>query len=393
MSDRTLKVMESVLRRQRPEALWIDAFCIPHDEPDRSECLNRIGAIYSHATCVIAVLSKQCFETFRQVGESGRMEESSLAILEKDDWVSRVWTYQELVNNPRVHFVSESGGDEVDAEELLNRMGQAIQEFQAEHGCDGFEFRSWYPKVDSLEDVIVDWKISGYLERTAYQVMSCMHGREATHWKDRFFAMIGAIGSSSGIEARDAVADPMEHFMRICEEKGDFSFIYSLTARSSEFGKGWRPVVGDRLEPMFAWHSFGDGQSGVIYPNHLELNGMWCLETGSTAPVAKEFIVKWLNDDSLGSESDISVVVLARLRAAGFAGCGDFLETEGGYMFLDTPIEHKDTALVAVATGVRMVHGCPGLILRRTESDIYSCSGVGLFVGQVPTIGERIKVG
>jgi hypothetical protein len=74
--------------------------------------------------------------------------------------------------------------------------------------------------------------------------------------------MIGAITSASMDDARDATLDPAEYFMRVCEAKGDYSFIYSTAPRSDVPGRSWRPIAGS-LPAILCWHSFGDGQSGT----------------------------------------------------------------------------------------------------------------------------------
>ncbi len=94
MSDRTMRVAGTAIRTQRPTALWIDAFCVPFEEPARSVCLSRMGAIYGRASQVVVVLSDSCAALLEQVMSSGQVDAASLLTFERDDWVTRVWTYQ-----------------------------------------------------------------------------------------------------------------------------------------------------------------------------------------------------------------------------------------------------------------------------------------------------------
>ncbi len=395
MSDRTLAAMEIAIRVQRPAALWVDAFCVPFYEPARSTCLSRMGAIYGQAARVVVVLSEPCLAMLEQIRNAGRVDTEALLTFERDEWVSRVWTYQELVNNNKIRFVAEGGSDAwADAEEVLRNVAYAISDYKEAQGYDTFTFRSLHPRLDGLEDLILDWKIGPYLERSAYQVMSGMDQRDAAQREDYFYAMIGAISASRAEAPALPPVHPAEHFMQICEAKGDYSFIYSTASRSTALGKGWRPKTADRLHPVFSWSSFGDGQSGCVYPTHIELNGMWRVMPGSIAAPARDFVAKWLQrSDSGSSTGDIPGRILRLLQLAGFSGCGEHLEAEHGYMFPHSPLTEGDGLFAAVATGVRMPHGSPGILLRANRSKIHECRGVGMFVGQVPESGETVSVG
>lgn len=173
ISTRTLAAMTTVIENEVPTALWVDEFCVPSREPDRSICLTKLGVIYAMASKVVIVLSEACFTVLKQIQESNQIDAKSLSILEADEWVSRVWTYQELVNNSQIHFVAEGHGKLwINVDDFFSNVSYAIHEYQKLHGYSAFDFRSSFPRVSSLEDVILDWKIADYLERSAYQVIS-----------------------------------------------------------------------------------------------------------------------------------------------------------------------------------------------------------------------------
>ena len=69
------------------------------------------------------------------------------------------------------------------------------------------------------------------------------------------------------------------------------------------------------------------------------------------------------------------------------------MEVEGGFFFPHSSLTRSDEVFVAVATGLQMPHGAPGLLLRQNRSNIHDYSGVGTFVGQVPEGRETLNVG
>ncbi len=104
----------------------------------------------------------------------------ALLTFENDDWLTRVWTYQELVNGRDVRIVAEGNNDVVvTAEELLNHVGFAIHRYKKTTGYDAFDLKELHPRLDRLENLILDWRLGSYLERSAYQAMCAMAGRES----------------------------------------------------------------------------------------------------------------------------------------------------------------------------------------------------------------------
>jgi len=295
MSDRTLAVIETAVRIRRPAALWVDAFSVGFDEPARSICLNRMGEIYSQASEVVVVLSETCSSMLAQIRRSDQVGSESLLKFARDGWVSRVWTYQELVSNNKVLFVAEGGDSWAEAEDVLRGVSYAINDYTKAQACNSFDFRSRYPRLDDLESLILDWKIGPYLERSAYQVMSGMDQRDAARVEEYYYAMVAAISGSPAYVKSPWPTNPADQFMINCEAKGDYSFIYTTGPRSTVLGKGWRPEPTGRLKAIFSWPSYGDGQSGSVHPTHIQLDGMWRVTPGSISSAAKKFVEDWLN--------------------------------------------------------------------------------------------------
>jgi heterokaryon incompatibility protein (HET) len=391
MSDRVIPVLGATIRALHPTAIWIDAFCIPVQEPTRTACLRSMGTLYSAATGVIAVLSKVCSTLLDEVARTGRIDETGLLLLEKDEWVSRAWTYQEIVNSKSFHFAAEGGSASLSGTEFLNHIGSAIESYKKGRGYDSFRFRTLHPRLNDLEDTIADWKTAGYSERSAYQVMSSMDGRTSQVPDDWFNALIGAITDQPLSSRYDTALHPAEYFMQVCEEKGDFSFIYSNAPRSNSSGRSWRPRPGP-ISAIQPWHTFGDGQSGSLEADRLRLQKMCRMMRGAVSATAVQFITKWLGNSSNDSPN-LPIQILTRLRQAGFAGRGDIIELEEGYFFPFSRTEGVDNMLVFVALGVRWVHGGPGLIVAQDVTNLNQFRDVGVFVGLIPKSGESIVLG
>jgi hypothetical protein len=329
-----------------------------------------------------------------QISSTGRIDATALEVLEKEPWWTRAWTYQEIVNSRVTHFIAEGGSSvSISANKALDCVGQAIANFRKDKGYDSFTFRTKYPSVDSLEDVIADYMTRDYLDRSAYQAMSVMEARDSTYPDDLLNGMIGAITVASPDDPGDLSPHPAEYFMRICEDKGDYSFIYSTATRSDISGRLWRPVAGP-LHAILPWHSSGTGQSGGIYPTHLQLNNMCRMNPGTISSSARLFLGQFLQvDDAVSSSANITALIIRRLKDAGFKGCGEHIELEAGYFFPQESLLHMDKVVVAVTTEVQWVFGAPGLLMTESDSNIHSYRGVGIFVGPVPEVGHSINVG
>jgi hypothetical protein len=404
MSDRAIPAFESALRAcaaikaesgtSQSPVIWLDAFCVPAQDPARDTCLKNMGAIYGNALQVVVVLPTSCFALLDQIRRMDRVDVPALLAFEHDDWVERAWTYQEIVNSKNIYFVSE--GDNavpVRGDKLLNSVGQALEEYKKTRGYDAFRLRAEHPRLSSIEDVIADWLTADYLQRSAYQVMAAMDGRRAREADDFFYAMIGAITTSPVDDRGTASVPPAEYFMRVCETKGDYSFIYSTAPRSTIAGRCWRPGAGP-LHTILPWHSSGERQSGSLYPSYLQLNNMCRMVPGMIGLTAKQFVEKFLHveNDAPRSES-IQELILRRLQDAGFGGCGEHLELESGYFFPHESLTDLGGVVVVVATEVQWVFGAPGLLLRGNDTDIYTYCGVGVFVGPIPCVGQSINIG
>src|SRR5206468_9560480 len=88
--------------------------------------------------------------------------------------------------------------------------------------------------------------------------------------EDRLDAMIDAVDPEYAAAHASPAIHPATLFVQACAAKGDFSFIYTTAERSTKSGQTWQPLPGE-LRPVLAWHTYGDGQSGDLLPDHVDL--------------------------------------------------------------------------------------------------------------------------
>lgn len=383
-------------------ALWIDALCVPTQEPARTSSLLSMGAIYSSAWQVFAVLSEECSAVLRQIRDAGKIDEGALSILENDEWITRCWTYQEIVNSRSLYFIAE-GDDEmiVSGADLLNAVLASTDNQRKSHDLDTLTWGVQHPNLYRLECLIADYMISQYSERSAYQVMSAMSFRTAETTEDYFYSMVGAITSSSFNTQEKKKYSASEHFMQACESKGDYSFIYNIAPRSEVFGLRWRPIEG-KFPPVYPeLVIFGSGQSGSIHPTHIKLDNVYRQTPGAISSEGLRAItshlatIRKLKSEEVATSltGDVAKDILILLRERGFSGCGEYLQLENGFFFYQNKVTNFDNIFAAICLDVRWQGGAPGLLLRARQDGINEFCDVGAFFGMTPKFGESINTG
>lgn len=377
------------------QALWIDALCVPQQEPARTLCLQRMGELYSSAWQVVVVLPESCSSIFRQIEHADCIDFDSLSILERDEWITRAWTYQETVNSRALYFIGENNdGLIVSGTDFLNIVLTATDKYREIHGLDSVTWSEEHPSLNNLQTLIADYRISEYAERSAYQVMSAIHSRISERVDDYFYAMIGAITNST-IDINDAeYLSPSEYFMRACEAKGDYSYIYNIAPRNDVSGKRWRPVEGKYKPVVPGQLILESGQSGCVKPTHLELYDMCRVDTGTISEDGWKAVLSILpKEGEYLTSRAIAEATLDRLRRAGFSGCGEYFELKSGFFFPQAISVIPDDYFFAVSPGVQWNMGCPGLMLLPSSTDIDHLLSVGVFVGRVQKGTETLSIG
>lgn len=425
MSKRTVTVLESAIRvSQSPEnwtkgirfshngdslkeaagqaaalnaskAFWVDALCVPPEDPARTICLQSMGEIFSSAYQVLVVLRERCTDAIRNTRQNGKLVSSDLSLLEKEDWVSRAWTYQEAVNSKRLYFAVEGNEDAiVSGHDFLNAIMVAIDGFKEVNNLDKLDWEKQRPKLRSLERLLADYLMSDFATRSAYQVMTVMDQRISEREDDHFYAMIGSITTTSEQVEGDETLDPSEYFMRVCEGKRDFSFLYGAAPRDETAGRRWRPRQGRFSSLLPDLITLGSAEAGRKELTHLQLDNMYRLAPG---PITSDGLkaARWFVEDKsdASSSEDVAPQILKRLRILGFSGFGDYLEFESGFFFPQSGPLKSNEMFVVVSHEIHWVTGGPGLLLRATNSCINDFCDVGAFIGKRPKSGDGIKVG
>ncbi|KAJ9604283.1 hypothetical protein H2200_011117 [Cladophialophora chaetospira] len=338
-----------------------------------------MGFIYSRADEVIVVLSNTARPVLERMSTSDRVDLIHLGILEGEEWIVRAWTYQEAVNSRTLYITCEESHAIVPGSHFLNCLGYTLSRLGAGLVSDK---RQRYPRLDAFEDLIADYMIAGYQERSALQVMSNMDRRTQRHAEDHFYAMIGAI---STVRASSCpTLDACEAFMSLCERKGDYSFIYSAAKRDSTPSKRWRPVSGD-LPSILPWHCWGEGQPAHEDSGFLYLDMMLPLENSPLEDEGRKFVEGWLTSSktrAIEATESLQQSAYSALRTMGFNGSPQCLSTTHGYFFPAEPICIDREIVILVATMVRWTFGAPGIARCSGNTDSYTA---GVFFGRVDT--------
>jgi hypothetical protein len=386
MSSNTSPALSSAMTHSAGPAFWIDALCVPPTVPVKHHTLGSMGYIYSAAAEVIITTSASFLPVLNEMNDSDRLSEDVLLSLEEDDWVRSVWTYQEVVNAKAVYFVG--GSFKIDGNHFLNCLGYSLTLYRAAHNISALDLSKQLPKLNALEELLVDWMLGGYTERSALRAMSQFRCRYNHDPRNYFYSVVGTMVRGPwpwNIEM--AIEELAEEFMDVCEQKNDYSFIYTSNPRNRIDPKGryWRPAAG-LLQVVLTWHSWGEGQRG----RHDE-EGFWLQKMIPLRPSnelgdrGRLFLGQWLNMVHSGNlnrnDTEIAQQVLVDLGQMAYSGVNRFLWTTHGIFFPQTEIAQDGSIEILVAAEVRWVFGAPGLVRVTHREGIEFVPGV--FVGEV----------
>ncbi|HET7539009.1 MAG TPA: HET domain-containing protein [Polyangiaceae bacterium] len=374
ISSRALRVLEAAARFASTDALWIDALCVPLDASERQLTLRQLGSIYANAHEVLVVLSEAVQPLFDDCHADRVLSIDALRTLEQELWVKRFWTYQELALAKELRFIIERGCSfAVAGMQFLNKVGEPLARARPSE-------LSALPAVDNLTDVLASW-IHGYGQPFAYQIMAGLAQREAERAADRFNAVLGVIDPTANFTTSSDVNEASEQFMARCEVRGDLSFVYARSLRSTAPGRSWRPECGELL-PLLAWHTFGKGQQGTVFDSHAAFEDLHVEQQGSLSEQAANFIVHRSLQGTTGSGGQpLSMAAAQALAAMGASSLGPALELERGLFFPTQARRVSSEHLVLVASEVRWVHGAPALLVEALPSRRYRCLDCGIFLG------------
>jgi hypothetical protein len=380
VSDRTVPVLETFIRhRPTCRRIWVDAFCVPHEPRERAATLESMGYIYSRAREVVIVLSAAALPALAHMAGHDRVREEHLAVLENEEWVSRAWTYQEAANSRRLHITCERAQNTlIDGVHFLSAVGYTLSRMDGSHVSKARRF----PRLDTFEDLIADYFMADYEQRSALAIMANMDRRTQRDAADHFYAMIGAISTERASAAGSA--DACEAFMAVCERKGDYSFIYSGAPREDAPGRRWRPRSGD-VPALLSRVCWGASQPGEADARGLRLDGMVELFTGHLGDNAERSVRKWLAilEESPAKDTDASLheALFRALQPIGFRGSSRCIDTPAGCFFPFETVVLERVVRVVVTTTVKWAFGGPGMACYEGEDGPGTCYTPGVFVG------------
>lgn len=375
-----------------------------------------MGFIYSTAVSVIIVLQGPIWKII-ETAASGRSPDSfplpDLQVLEEDKWISRVWTYQELVNGAEAWFTTTNPSPNrpaVQVQRFLNCVGSSLNRWKKENKKGEMGVLETFPNISVLEEALGDMILSPYLERTALGVLSNIAGRDydANFPQNRLLACLGALTKEVSWGPPSTSIDELaEKLMKICEARNDYSFIYTSDERSDAMGQRWRPrpvqSVRDKpvhLIPIINWHSsipsfetIGATQNGHFDSSGFWLEGMVRLQLATSVD---EKVVQQLERYLYGFEDPenphhIHIGIFERERdecldwrealqkflvKIGFTGCHQPLVCEKGLFYSQKDIRDREDVELFAAYNIMWKFGNPGLARWKEDGIVRYCAGV-----------------
>lgn len=393
MSDRTVPALRAVIQAAASEvcAFWVDAFCVPYCQPARSATLESMGYIYSAADRVVGTLGPECHQALVEMLKHDSLAEEFLTTLDSSAWIDSVWTYQEIVNAQR-YFVTSIAPHTpaVEGETFFNRIGYSLRLHGKSHNNhSGFDTRNIWPRLNAFEDLGGDCMVYHAFQRPVLQIMSMLDQRHASEERNKCYAIIGAL-TANRTGRNDAVGEGLfslrKKVLSVCEEKGDWGFLYSSTDRDKT--EPWMPSLSCEIRSVLPVPVHGKGQ----YGRRDELGRVWLEKVVVVRnALKKESEVNIAALKSILSELYLQIVIKSEanidsekeqvrkiLVAGGFTGDGDAIILVHGIFYPQQAVGvdsnmHVD---IVLSTGLWWPYGCPGILIRKAETGATYIPGV-----------------
>lgn len=400
ISINTLPALQQAVRTSHLHTFWIDVFCVPYAQPARGATLESMGFIYARAQEVIVVLAAAQAPALRTVAEEWTLDEAMLRSLSHDEWINSVWTYQEVVNSKALRFVAAESDSEpearvtLDGHDFFSRVGHSLELYKKVQAWASFDVRRELPGLDAFDELLGDWRWAGYTERSAMLVMSNLDRRrvDESRPQNRWYAMIGCVSSEPSMRsAGSALEDIAGKFLAICEERGDYSFIYAVSGSEEDDYRGsWRLSKAAPIRSMLQWHSWGE-QRAREEEGGLTLEGMACIEVVEHLPApAREECIYWLGQWSPAiskshwerqSDHALGSAVYDALTAMGYTGSPSCVICTDGLFHVQSYPLASSIVQIVISTTLRWGFGAPGMAVMMVGDDFRFSPGV--FVGWV----------
>lgn len=214
--------------------------------------------------------------------------------------------------------------------------------------------------------------------------MSSLDRRSSSMPKSYFYSMLGVFTQQpSWLEQDSTIAELSESLMSLCEQKNDYSFLYSSTPRDGRAGKRWRPKL-DFLHAVLPWHIHG-AQEGHYTSEGFWLDSMVKLNLSDEAGfAAKEYIIQGLQLSTPISSSNhvIASDAFSRLELIGFTGCNQHVGSTQGLFFPQSQLDldrGSGSLTVLVSASLLWTFGAPGIA--RTCKEGIELFTPGVFLG------------
>ncbi|KAE8450411.1 hypothetical protein EG329_006486 [Mollisiaceae sp. DMI_Dod_QoI] len=167
VSDQTRPALEAAIKAAQKiatmpdgigsfDTFWIDDICIPQEDISRCQIQENIGWVYTQATAIIVPLQDPAWDVIKSLSgqESPLLSAQDLNILNADEWIGRVWTHHEIINNGKIYFTSITPGHITEVFEgidLFDCLNDSISNF-IQHYPENTEsyFIEELPKIHAL---------------------------------------------------------------------------------------------------------------------------------------------------------------------------------------------------------------------------------------------------
>jgi len=393
ISERTLPVLQSAYYSYKKllinnekgipitEKIWIDSLCIPSNNDEKELHYFLMGEIYAKSSLVIVVFSNELASVLYKVRNSLPLNEHDFELLNNDNWVSRQWTYQEIVNSGKIYFNTEKSKEKpIFASDFFDKIAKDIEAFTKAKNLNTLDFQKKYPFLTSLESVILDWRIMEYQERSVYQIMVNMEYRKSDYSSSKIKAMFGCISNQLDI-ANFTSNDDYSTFLDLCTTKGDYSFIFNTSFNRNINNEKWKPLSYD-FEPIYSWlYCYGEGQKGKLKSNYLELESLILKEEEEVQGECLNHLNRILKKNATDNLLD---TIKQNLKELNFKGNYKPIELDNGFYFNQTELEIHGNYCVGICTGVQWTFGAPAMLLKKKEQDdIFDFVSSGVFFGKL----------
>ncbi|EIW55339.1 uncharacterized protein TRAVEDRAFT_60462 [Trametes versicolor FP-101664 SS1] len=407
MSDRTLAAFAATARCIPRRPIWIDAFCVPTERAKKRATLESLGFLFARADAVVSVLAPESLTAVEEMRDflvitprPAKTPSAPLDVLEADEWIRSVWTYQELVNSRSLWFTAHTPEgaapqQSVPGMQVLNTVGEYIDRWGRSDKLTLHNgIRLFYPHADNFQELLADWVTSDYGHRSALRIICGMDYRAHITPQNRFYSMIGALTARPSARATSpTVTQLAERFMELSEEKGDYSFMFCTAPRDSRPGLGWRPIPSD-FQSILTWHCFGDELPGKKVDDGVLLNDVIVFPLVARRDPAEvqmeqellDHIRLWMKHvadyHDVPEDVDASMTLqeksYAVLKTMGFTGDGGWHTMEGCIFYPQTKLPEGAEGTICVSHGVRWVFGAPAIVAITTGDAVQYVVGVAV---------------